>query len=472
MLEPTILEKPTVHQRVSRWWRRLLVIGLIVFPLGLLAASFYFLVLWQDIQLQQALSETDRLDPGWRIWDLEAKRAVIPDEQNAAVRLTAVKQLLPAQWIKSIAALDQNFWNLEPPVQLNAAQIGFLRKELASNHEALREARKVAELPYGRYPFRLAFDGLSIQPLHTIETGWLTVLLAWDVLLRNQDADYDGALLMCRAILNTARALGDEPLPHSIAERSLLHYRAIRNIERTLAQGQPTEGSLAAVQRLLEDEAAQPLFLIAARGARALQDSALEALQHGKLSINDLWRVLEIGRTPFTSDWEQMMMRTESVKRARAALLRFNNQVVEIAKRPPEEQRQALQQLSATQSQLPRLVRDAPALAIEGAQTCQLDLAWIRSAIAMVVAERYRGAHGRWPEALADLVPVYLTNIPIDPYDGEPLRLCRFGQGIILYSVGEDGSDDGGNLRMPLVPGTDMGWRLWDVQYRRQKPGG
>src|SRR5262245_41819850 len=49
-------------------------------------------------QLAAAQAEADRVDPGWRLLDLEAKRPVLPDDENAAVQLLAAHQLLPAKW--------------------------------------------------------------------------------------------------------------------------------------------------------------------------------------------------------------------------------------------------------------------------------------------------------------------------------------------------------------------------------------
>ena len=64
-----------------------------------------------------------------------------------------------------------------------------------------------------------------------------------------------------------------------------------------------------------------------------------------------------------------------------------------------------------------------------------------QTAVAMT---RFRLDHGTLPSHLADLVPTYLDAVPIDPFDGHPLRLAiRNGQWII-YSVGPDGVDDGG----------------------------
>ena len=43
--------------------------------------------------------------------------------------------------------------------------------------------------------------------------------------------------------------------------------------------------------------------------------------------------------------------------------------------------------------------------------------------------------------------------------------------GLIIYAVGSDLADNGGNLdRNAIKPGTDVGFRLWDVPARRQPP--
>ena len=68
-----------------------------------------------------------------------------------------------------------------------------------------------------------------------------------------------------------------------------------------------------------------------------------------------------------------------------------------------------------------------------------LDLA--KSALAI---ERYRLATGNVPNELAELVPAYLGEVPIDPFDARPIRYKRTEPGYLLYSVMEDGEDNGG----------------------------
>jgi len=54
----------------------------------------------------------------------------------------------------------------------------------------------------------------------------------------------------------------------------------------------------------------------------------------------------------------------------------------------------------------------------------------------------YQSAHGAPPEQLADLVPTFLLSLPIDPFDGKPLRYRSDGTNWVIWSVGSDLKDD------------------------------
>jgi hypothetical protein len=67
----------------------------------------------------------------------------------------------------------------------------------------------------------------------------------------------------------------------------------------------------------------------------------------------------------------------------------------------------------------------------------------VRTAVAL---KRYELRHGQPPASLAVLVPEYMADLPHDFMDGQPLRYRLKPDGsFLLYSVGENGSDDGGN---------------------------
>ena len=81
------------------------------------------------------------------------------------------------------------------------------------------------------------------------------------------------------------------------------------------------------------------------------------------------------------------------------------------------------------------------------------DAARLRAARVALAVERYRRTRGPLPETLSDLVPDFLDAVPQDPFDGEPLRYKRLEVGYVVYSVGPNEADDGGNGRM--VEGED-----------------
>jgi hypothetical protein len=69
----------------------------------------------------------------------------------------------------------------------------------------------------------------------------------------------------------------------------------------------------------------------------------------------------------------------------------------------------------------------------------ELSAARVLLALKCHVAER-----GRLPDTLAELVPAYLDAVPLDPFDGKPLRYSRAKK--VIYSVGADLADAGGSV--------------------------
>jgi hypothetical protein len=56
----------------------------------------------------------------------------------------------------------------------------------------------------------------------------------------------------------------------------------------------------------------------------------------------------------------------------------------------------------------------------------------------------YQSEQGRVPPSLEQLVPKYLQQVPSDPFSGRPVIYHPQGTNWLLYSVGEDGVDEGG----------------------------
>jgi type II secretory pathway pseudopilin PulG len=87
----------------------------------------------------------------------------------------------------------------------------------------------------------------------------------------------------------------------------------------------------------------------------------------------------------------------------------------------------------------------------------------------------HRAEHGSYPETLAELVPNIVGALPGDIYGGKPFVYKRLDDGYLLYTIGENGRDDGGSNELM---GTFKGRVLNDLpadeaeSLREKIPGG
>jgi hypothetical protein len=73
-----------------------------------------------------------------------------------------------------------------------------------------------------------------------------------------------------------------------------------------------------------------------------------------------------------------------------------------------------------------------------------------RVVVTAIALKRFELRHNKFPETLGELAPEFFASVPIDPYDGKSLRYRANGDGtFLLYAVGEDGTDDGGDPSVP-----------------------
>jgi hypothetical protein len=91
----------------------------------------------------------------------------------------------------------------------------------------------------------------------------------------------------------------------------------------------------------------------------------------------------------------------------------------------------------------------------------------LRAVSVLAAANLYRADKGTFPATIAALVPAYLPAVPVDPFDatGKPLHYRLDGSGEnrtpTVWSVGENGIDDGGTLPVPFAAPTGPGMGGW-----------
>jgi hypothetical protein len=452
------------------WWRRWLKrLGK-----GLLIAVILIAcrMVWRHYQvtnkLKEALAELDRAEPGWRLKEIEAVREQIPEEENSARVVVAATKLLPANWPSP--ELDKLFTHLAPEEQLDPDDFARLKQELENVRSALKEARKLASVPRGRHHIKYERNVHDTLLRDQFEGRRIARLLVLDALRFDQECDPQNALISCRGALNTGRALGDEPLAASQLVRTNDVASACQGVERALAQGEAPQEELADFQKLLDDEDAFPDLLITARGEHAADQETFDALECGDSPISSL----RDGRP----DWHERLfgfLYRDNLRDEHPIMLALMSRWVTIAALPSWEQEAAEQQFNQDIQDLPktailnRLL--LPALTKLG-EVSRRKHAYLRCLNVALAAERYRREKKTWPDSIDKLCPKYLAVVPIDSFDGQPLRYRRLEDGVMVYAIGNDGVDDGGNLdrEHPNQPGVDVGYRLWDVEQRRQPP--
>jgi hypothetical protein len=91
----------------------------------------------------------------------------------------------------------------------------------------------------------------------------------------------------------------------------------------------------------------------------------------------------------------------------------------------------------------------------------QVDLARVACAL-----ERFRLAHGNYPESLELLAPQFTKTLPHDIINGQPLHYRRTEDGkFVLYAVGWDEKDDGGKIFFTKNGTVDREKGDWVWQY-------
>src|SRR5262245_13354664 len=132
-MSAALLPPKAATRRRRRKWPFILLLAVV-----LLGSGYAYFAISAHWELQAATAELDRLDPRWRLEEVEADRADIPESRNAALMAMAVKPLMPEKWPAweavttnlEAGALQDSFTKLEPQRQLNKEQIDALRAEL------------------------------------------------------------------------------------------------------------------------------------------------------------------------------------------------------------------------------------------------------------------------------------------------------------------------------------------------------
>jgi hypothetical protein len=479
------VQLPRPRSRRWRWPIIGLLAGFIV--IGIIIGSQLWARRSAQIELDTIIAELDESDPRWRLEHIEADREQIPDDQNSALILKAIK---PGLRMSPDFSFKYELFGLTPVVALTPDQAVSLAAELKNNKAVLDKARSLKDYPRGRHAIQYAKEWWHTDLNDQQASRNIADLLDLDVFLLLNNHDMAQAVNSNRALLNSGRSVGDSPLQVSMLIRMSLDSQAVRNIERILAQGEVDLAQLEERQQAFGEELDVPFFSIGMRGERAGVHQLLTTIETGKVSLFIALSRPEFGspsKTKLTA-WEHVdeFFAGSIVRYSHATLLRYETKVVEAAKLPPPARYAKLQEIIAEfkaaapkndkQEAAARILFFASSGVVE-----QQTYTKLSCAVAGLAAERFRLQKQRWPASLEELVNGgYLKKTPKEFFDDKPLRFRRAPDGLVIYSVLSDRAYDGTALdekpkdnKKPDqkdVAAKRLEFRLWDVDRRRQTP--
>jgi hypothetical protein len=501
--------------RRRRWWLWLvLAAGAVV---GLAVGGIWYDDHSAGRAWADACAEADRLDPGWRWEELLAARPNPPDDRNVASRVHAMSAAMPPKWPDwSQLLTDADLPPAPPPpmpdptsppeadspptdeqrrhqfgedvlmviggqqpaVRFRPDQVAALRKAMAAAATALDKAPGLEDLAPGRLPAAYArplinnLFGPDIQDTRAVAR----LLLVRSALLAD-DGQVDAALDDGRRILSVSRAAAAQPMFINMLVAISIRAMAVKQTERVLALGEPGSEALDRTRRAYEAVLAEPLMPDALRGERAFVEDCVRSMDEGLLTAEKAFDDAPPPKVTGLGPVDQLLNRLRGGRGSKhhsAAVLRFHTFLIELSKESPDALRTRADHIAAYRAGMDPKVQKAT-------QTIDMifvgdrrSRALVAAAVAALAAEQFRRERAQWPESLDELVKAMVVSaVPADPFDGQPLRMRHLADGLVIYSVGADGVDDGGLIKDDLNAGIiakDIGVRLWDPAHRRQTP--
>ncbi|UCF33602.1 MAG: hypothetical protein JSV78_14845 [Phycisphaerales bacterium] len=448
---------------IPRWAK---VIGLLLVLVFVLLGTIRILGLAATRRWERYVAKLEAEGQPITMEAIDALRTPLPDEQNGALVIEGIcnelQKLKPESkyvFVLGTWAPDADFFNGVPRYAIEPT-----RAFLAEHAELLAQLERLADKPFGRFDLVLEENPWETLLPHLSPIRAACKLEHVVGITRLTKGDCEGAAHAAVLQFNIAGTLNEHPAIVARLVEVVGDVLAMQTVENTLRVGEPPEKVLLELQSTIAGRLDAATMRWAFQAERVFQSVILDMIASGKVP-KEMSEVLgDFGSIP-QSFLPNVLIRSSQLRGAE-----MMGWLVDAAD-DPEALLGAARRSDAELARLPKsqflLKLYLPSLS----RACVLHvkcIAQLRSTHTALAAERYRMQTGTLPESLDVLVPEYLAELPIDPFDGKPLRLVQTDEGIIIYSIGEDGIDDEGFVAEEETgrPGSDVGFRLNRLEHR------
>jgi len=328
-------------------------------------------------------------------------------------------------------------------------------KYIADNNEALELLHAGAAIEHCRYPIDLN-AGFETKLPYLSEMRNSVRLLKLEAILHAENGDGELAIHSAISSFGIARSLVKEPVMVSQLLRTGCQSLATSTIEYCINRIELTDEQLVQLIECVQNAEHISEMSCAFVGERCMGLSffkAPESMNPDSIDGIPVRPILEIYKAVGLADADANIY------------LDLMDEYIKSAQLPLHKRQEAVKAIDArlqSTSQI-HILLHAITPALSHITSIELrTIAYLRTARTALAVLRYRLAAGRLPEALTDLVPIYLDAVPVDPYDGKDLRYEKLGVGFVVYSIGQDMRDDGGTEK---PAGKIKKGESWDVTF-------
>ena len=473
-----------------RWLRRLALAALLL--VGLVVAGHWGLGKVAERRLnEQVAAYRAKGEPMLPAEIARLDADTVGDADNAALVLRAAAASVDTKsdaW-QAFNELGSGVDEEDPRPPLADDELKRLRALVASNGAALSGVSDAATKPGVDWQLNLTTP-IVLAPLPDLTPQrTLARVLGAAALVAHHDGNDAEALRRVREMLFVGRAIGRQPtlISHMVSLGiSSLAAQRVSEIAPALAvsPGSPGDGRTATTKQvqeliaeLLDDRPIHEGRKRALRGERAIQLDAATALAYGRVPLDRMMGTG--GRTPEQRQRAAAvggyLIKPIALNDA-SVMIRFATGFIEAGEaddvyalgakfpRGPTDE-----ELSSRLHLVARVLMPSYRRVIEQGFRGMAN----RHAAAVALAARWYALDhdGKLPDRLEDLVPKYLPKVPVDPMarGGIPLAYIP-GEDAIVYSVGENGRDDGGTEVPPSASMRERRDKSDEVVHLKRHP--
>ncbi len=343
---------------------------------------------------------------------------------------------------------------------------------------ALEELRQASLRPYARIPlnYESGFDAAGELLPWLANMKQCAQFLHLRILAEEQASLGEQALADIELLLRVNNCVREQPFLISQFVRIAIMAYAIQPIYEGLAQHCWSEVQIVELEQVLAKQDFLADFEFAMRGEKIFAIDTIEKqrvtreMKSGEVSARTNKIVTTSLRwVPSAYFYQNELAFARMHQQFIVPLVDLTNRVVS-----PAALRQAL---VAAHSQMKhysyynvqaQMVFPAISKAVQKFATIQAQVDLARVACAL---ERFRLAHGNYPESLDALAPQFIEKVPHDIINGQPLHYRRTDDGqFVLYSVGWDEKDDGG-VPVPYPPRVLADGQKANISFNMINPG-